>query len=86
MTNEANQDRPEHVVYFHLKRDASEPNTRKPAKGSGIVYLTLCGRWVYDSIASDVDCPDRWVTCPKCAELDPHPEFRGSPAPTFGSR
>jgi hypothetical protein len=67
---------------FHLKRpDAAG---RKPAVNSGTLYLTLCGHWVYDSIAADVDCPDRWVTCPRCAAADPHPAFADrSPAPVF---
>jgi hypothetical protein len=83
MTSEHDQGPSATRFYFHLKRDISG-DTRKPAVSTGILYLTLCGHWVYDSIASDADCPDRWVTCPRCTELDPHPEFRCSPAPTFG--
>jgi hypothetical protein len=56
--------------YFHLKSGET-----KPSQVSGSKYRTLCGHWVYDSIASDVECPDRPVTCPKCAALDPHPEW-----------
>jgi hypothetical protein len=69
--------------YFHLKC-ASSGDTRKPAVSSGTLYKTLCGRWVYDSIAADADCQDRWVTCPRCRERDPHSEFRHTLAPTFG--
>jgi hypothetical protein len=68
---------------FHLKREAAD-DTRKPTVSTGTLYLTLCGHWVYDSIASDTDCPDRWVTCQSCAKLDPHPEFCSSQAPRFG--
>lgn len=68
--------------YFHLKREEAG-DTRKPTASTGTLYLTLCNRWVYDSIASDIDCPDRWVTCPRCAEEDPHREYRRSPAPVF---
>lgn len=70
--------------YFHLKRAAVPGETRKPsALGHGTLYLTLCGHWVYDSIAADVDCPDRWVTCPTCAKQDPNPEFQCTPPPRW---
>lgn len=62
---------PEFKYFFHLKEGAT-----KAAETSGKLYLTLCGHWVYDSIASDADCADRWVTCPKCAEKDPYPKHR----------
>ena len=57
--------------FFHLKE-----GSKKPAETSGSLYLTLCGRWVYDSIVSDSDCPDRWVTCPSCAQKNPFPRFQ----------
>jgi hypothetical protein len=69
---------PKDKYWFHLKKEG----VTKPAVTSGILYQTLCGRWVYDSIAADADCPDRWVTCPACGEKDPHPEFQ-SEAPSW---
>ena len=59
--------------YFHLKKGPTDD-----AKLGGKKYLTLCGHWVFDSIASDVDCVERWVTCPDCAKQDPHPEFQAT--------
>jgi len=65
---------------FHLKdRDVDT----KPAELGGRLHFTLCSRWVYDSIAADADCADRWVTCPKCSELDPKPANRGTPPPSW---
>ncbi len=61
----------DYTFYSHLKAGDT-----KPGEVSGTLYKTLCGHWVYDSIASDADCPDRPVSCPKCAELDPQPQFR----------
>lgn len=78
MTNEHEEGQPGAACYRHLKREASEA-TRQPGAISGTLYLALCGHWVYDSIASDADCPDRTVTCPRCIDLDPHPEFRSKP-------
>jgi hypothetical protein len=64
-------DQAQFEYFFHLK-----DGTTKPAETSGLLYRTLCGHWVYDSIATDADCADRWVTCPSCSEKDPHPMFR----------
>jgi hypothetical protein len=64
---------------FHLKKEGQT----KAAVTSGLLYQTLCGLWVYDSIAADADCRDRWVTCPVCAKKDPHPEFQQSEAPSW---
>jgi hypothetical protein len=69
----------EDEFYLHLKcSDAAD--IRKPGENGGVLYKTLCGHWVYDSIASDVDCPARPVTCPECLARDPHPQFQR----TFG--
>ena len=59
--------------FLHLK-----DGTTKSAETSGLLYRPLCGHWAYDSIATDADCPDRWVTCPSCAEKDPHPQFQSA--------
>jgi hypothetical protein len=84
MMSETDQS-PHGGFYFHLKKEASA-DTRKTTTTTGTLYLTLCGRWVYDSIASDIDCPDRWVTCAKCADSDPSKDHQRSAAPTFRQR
>jgi hypothetical protein len=60
---------------------APEGRHHEFAQTSGPLYRTLCGHWVYNSIATDTDCPDRWVTCPSCAEKDCDPQNRRRPIP-----
>lgn len=79
----ATQPKPPRASWIHLKRGPTKPT----AGGTGLLYVALCGAEVYDSIAVDADCPDRWATCPWCLKHDPHPAFnRGGPHVDWSDR